>query len=757
MNASLRALKSETNQTLTNFSSPGTRVSESLSHFVRFAAKTASAEGAFLLLNCNDQPTMVHTFGELGALTFPTQELISACHLKISEDANHAMEIHPTSDRSLLATIVIQRNDLLLGILGVCDAHPGSISAAQSFVLQAIARELGDQLHGEHLGEDKSRAAAAVSSDLLARLRLLESVVVNATDSVVITKAEPRGHPGPRIQYVNPAFTRTTGYTLEDVIGKSPRLLQGPLSGREGPNRIKVALEAWEPVEVELLNYRKDGTTFWVELSISPVCDETGWYTHWVSVQRDVTERKAHEENIALMRMTGLQNAALSEEIRERKLVEAELSYVAFHDGLTGVRNRNFFMDTLGTAIGQVRNQEVYRAAVIYLDLDGFKQINDTLGHRTGDLLLTEVAQRLKGCARAQDTLARLGGDEFTLLVNGLHDMQQALNIAQRMLDVINAPVLLAGMVLQVSASVGLCEVNSHYLDADSVLRDADIAMYCAKRQGGTQCVLFDQEMHRNAAVELLNKLELKTAVERHEFELHYQPLVNMKDQSICGVEALIRWNHPTRGFLAPGQFIPLAEEIGLIVSIGTWVLHQSCFDFRIMQRASQKPLYLSVNVSSRQLDEVSFFGDLERALRESGVAPKDLQLEITESIFLKEAERVGNLFRDIRALGVRIAFDDFGTGYSSLSYVEKFPIDTLKIDQSFVQHMVSNSVNADIVKMIIRLAHTTGMTVSAEGVETAEQADILSGYGCTLAQGFLYSRALSLNAMTRMLVCGLK
>lgn len=752
MIAALDTVELVSSQPMICFPFPGPLSSGFVDQFIHFAAKTVGAAGAFLLLNCDSQPMIAHSFGDPGLTVVPTWELVAACSSGGAENSHFPVQIHRTDDRSLLATIALQQNGSLLGILGVSDPHPGSFSAAQKYVLQAIASEMADQLYAAHLRRGELPAMVEEIGQI-ARLRLLESVVVNATDSVVITEAEPIDAPGPRIQYVNPAFTRTTGYTLEDVIGKSPRLLQGPLSGREGPARIKAALKAWQPVEVELLNYRKDGTAFWVELSISPVCDEKGWFTHWVSVQRDVTERKANEETVAKMRMTGLQNEALSEEIRERKLAEAKLKYLAFHDGLTGVRNRGYLLESLQTAMRRTQQNDGYRAAIIYMDLNGFKLVNDTSGHRIGDLLLTEVARRLKECARVQDTLARLGGDEFTLLVNGLAGMDEAYDVTQRMLAAIRIPIVLAGMTLHISASAGICEVGKTYTDPESVLRDADIAMYCAKRSGGQEWILFDPAMHENASADLLRKLQLKAAVENHEFELSYQPLVNTRDRSICGVEALIRWNHPLHGPLAPDAFIPLAEETGLIVPIGRWALHQACLDFRILQRASEQPLCLSVNVSSRQLDEASFVNDLACALRESCIAPHRLQLEITESIFLKETERVRNLFEEIRALGVKIAFDDFGTGYSSLSYLDKFPIDTLKIDQSFVQHMIDNSVNADIVKMVIRLAYAAGIKVTAEGVETVEQAALLEEYGCTLAQGFLYSRPLSLQAMTKVLV----
>ena len=361
----------------------------------------------------------------------------------------------------------------------------------------------------------------SVISDPPKLLRLLESVVLNANDAVLITEAEPVDSPGPRIIYVNPAFTKMTGYSLEEVLGRSPRFLQGSLSGSEALAEIRAALKAWQCIEIELINYRKDGTMFWVELSISPVADETGWYTHWISVQRDITERKVKEEALAQLRLTTLQNEALIAEIKERRLVEAKLSHVAFHDSLTGLRNRVYFMDCLRASLEKTQRQEEYRSVVLYLDLDEFKGINDTVGHRIGDLLLTEVALRLHACARSQDTLARMSGDEFTFLLDGLHNRTEAQAVAERMLAAVQAPFVLGGTVLQLTASIGLCEVLGTHGEAEDILRDADLAMYEAKRQGGGRCLFYDDSMHEKAMEVLQTKLQLRVGLERGEFELY--------------------------------------------------------------------------------------------------------------------------------------------------------------------------------------------------------------------------------------------
>ena len=594
-----------------------------------------------------------------------------------------------------------------------------------------------------------NRALSILDSDevdVLTRLRLLESAVINAHDAVLITQAEPIDTPGPTIQYVNPAFTRMTGYSAEEVLGKNPRLLQGPLSSLRAAARIRTALRNWQSLEIEVLNYRKNGTTFWVELSISPVCDETGWYTHWISIQRDITERKTAEESAALVRQTHRRNRELTEQIRERKLIQATLSHAAFHDSLTGLRNRIFFSDMLKTALKRVQSSRDYYSAVIFLDLDGFKAINDSLGHQAGDLVLIDIANRVKGCARVQDTVARLGGDEFTLLLDGLHSMQDAMHVVERILKAVAQPITISGVQVQLTASLGLCEVNKAYEDVEQIMRDADTGMYRAKRQGGGQWVVFEESMRDSALNALRAASEIRRALRGSEFELHYQPLVNLRDAKVYGVEALLRWNHPERGKVNPSDFISLAEEMGLINDIGRWVIQQAIADVQGLATNQRKDLLLSVNVSSKQLESETFLSELKETLDQARFSPSSLQLEITESIFLRDADRIGELLKAIRALGVKIAFDDFGTGYSSISYLERYPVDMLKIDQYFVQNLGSGQTNAEVIQIMVRLAGVFGMVVAAEGVEEDSQAAALIEAGCEIAQGYLYSSPMPLS-----------
>ncbi len=728
-----------------------------LTHLVVAAACAAQTHGATLLLKRGSEPERVISHGEetqriaIGAELF--EELLRH-DLYVNGLAAH---VHPgagpsaKADPGFFASVPVEQNGSRVGLLVIHDVAPHHLSGAQEYVLRTLAAEISDQLELHRLRQadldHRTSRDAAVE-----RLRLLESVVVNANDAVLITEAEPVDLPGPRIVYANAAFTRTTGYSLEEVLGKTPRILQGANTGDGARQQLKKALKRWKPIELELLNYRKDGTQFWVELSIVPVADEKGWFTHWVSVQRDVSERKANEENAMRLRLAQAQNQELATEVQERKRVEAELAFTAFHDHLTGLRNRAYFMDRLELAADRTRRRPGCFSGVIFLDLDGFKIVNDSLGHHAGDLMLAEVARRLRLCARAEDTLSRIGGDEFTLLCEDLTHAADIVAIAERILVELAPPIRLANGDLLASASLGIS--FGDYTDPEHMLRDADVAMYRAKKEGGSRYALFDDEMHEAARAALCTRMELRAAIEGGQLEMFYQPIVDTTDGQTRAVEALVRWRHPERGMIPPLEFIGIAEETGLIVPLGSWVLHEVCRHFCIWAGAlALDPGFrVNVNVSSRQLEDNGFFEDLQRALEQNDVPPERLELEITESVFLKNADRVGALFNRIRSLGVRIAFDDFGTGYSSLSYLERYPIDTLKIDQSFVKRLATGHVNADIVRMIVGLAHSLGVDVSAEGVEEAHQRDALQAYGCTVVQGYLYSRPMPFDAMTARL-----
>lgn len=731
-------------------------------HTLCVAAAHCAESGAALLLLCQRSQTAIAVQHGESANLFPQHHdllqtlLGSDLYVSREEGAQFTRELRQAApDLRFVATVPVAYCGERVGLLVVCDPQAKTFSAAQEYLLHALATQIGDQFELEHLRK-RQKTLPTASGSANERLRLLESVVVNANDAVLITEAEPIDLPGPRILYANAAFTRTTGYTVEEILGKTPRLLQGPATDREPLDRLKAALKAWKPVEVELQNYRKDGSTFWVELSIVPVADENGWYTHWVSVQRDISERRLHEQNTLRVQLAEARSEALAEEVKQRMRSEAELAHTAFHDHLTGLRNRAYLLDRLRISVEQSKTRSQYRCAVIFLDLDGFKEINDTLGHSVGDLTLIEVAQRLMLCSRSQDTVARMGGDEFTILVDDISDIRDVVAIAERCIRELTVPIRIGDHVFSIGASVGLS--LGSYADPEHLLRAADEAMYRAKEDGGNRYAIFNEEMHTNVMSALRLRVELREAFEQSQFELFYQPLVNTDTDRICGVEALIRWRHPERGIVPPHEFISTAEETGLIIPLGLWILREACLHLKAWKSAQllDRNFKVSVNVSTRQLEDPTFFANLERILEEVGIGPEDLQLEITESVFLKNPDRIGRLFRRIRSRGVQIACDDFGTGYSSLSYLQLYPIDTIKIDQSFVKRLRAVQTDADIVKMIVSLARVLRMQVSAEGVEDVRQRDMLKEYGCAVVQGYLYSRPLPLEDITRMLEQGL-
>ncbi|BDA83796.1 GGDEF domain-containing protein [Aureimonas sp. SA4125] len=651
----------------------------------------------------------------------------------------------PSALRFLAAVPVADAKGLVRGILIVADRFPqAGLSAAKTYVLRSHAADIALLLDLEALQQ------SSVTGDLsrrreTERLRLLESVVVNANDAILITKAEPIDQPGPEIVYCNAAFTRTTGYTEAEVVGLTPRILQSINTDRQALDRLRAALSAWKPIEVELLNTRKDGTEFWVELSIAPVANEKGWFTHWVSVQRDVSDRKVLEETTTRARIVEAQNASLEAEIQERKDVEARLLYTASHDDLTKLHNRAYFVERVTAAIQRTTADPAYRSAVIFMDIDRFKLVNDSLGHRAGDLLLMEIADRLRSCIGMEDTLARVGGDEFALLVEGDGALAAAIGIAERVNEVMREPIWLGAQEIFSSCSMGIVEAAPRHRFPEEFVRDADIAMYRAKRTGAGSYAVFVEEMH-SAAVEALEKqTDLQNAVSRGEFFLQFQPIWAAASLRLTGMEALVRWQHPQRGTVPPSEFIDVAARSGLIRDIGRWVLSEACARARDwQQRFPNSPLRLSVNTSTPELKDPDFLLGLQETLALTGLSANDLQIEITEGVFIEEGDFVDGILAGIRALGVRIALDDFGTGFSSLSYLDRFPLDAIKIDQSFVRKMLTGSRTLAIVETIVRLGQILDLDIIAEGVEEEEQLSLLSRIGCNSVQGYLLGKPLS-------------
>ncbi|UDL96208.1 EAL domain-containing protein [Lichenihabitans sp. PAMC28606] len=658
--------------------------------------------------------------------------------------------------RFFAAIRLLDRQGECLGVLAIADERPhAGLSPAQSYALATLSAHLLSLVQlrrpDQRVAPERATRERWSTSE---RLRLLESVVVHANDAVLITEASPIDRPGPRIVYCNAAFERTTGYSEAEVLGLTPRILQSDQTDRASLDRLRLALHQWKPVEVELLNTRKDGTVFWVELSIVPVADEAGWFTHWISVQRDVTDRKRAEEIAVRARLTEAENEAFEKEILSRKNAEKKLRFDAFHDDLTKLRNRAFFMDRLTTVLGRKTNPRSTYCTVLFLDLNGFKLVNDSLGHRAGDVLLIETALRLRSCIRPGDTLSRIGGDEFAILIEDTIDATSGISVAQRVLNALSRPVKIGHQDVFSSASIGIAQSSELFLHAEELLRNADIAMYTAKRGGTAGYALFTRSMHVAAVAALEMQTDLRQAIGRDEFVLLFQPIVDPASARITGMEALVRWQHPERGLIGPAQFIPLAEEIGVIRDLTRWVLRGACAQMKALDaRHAGRMLRLSVNVSGNELLEKEFIPEIQQLLDETGLEAHRLQLEITESVFISRPAAVGQVLENLRSLGIRIALDDFGTGFSSLSYLDRYPIDTIKIDQSFIVRMLARERTLAIVETIIDLGKTLKLDVVAEGVENEEQLGRLLELGCSSVQGFLFAPAMSGSAIDALLM----
>ncbi len=464
------------------------------------------------------------------------------------------------------------------------------------------------------------------------------------------------------------------------------------------------------------------------------------------TMERTIVERE--RANLALTRANIMEadKAALEREMAERRQVEDELAFAASHDELTGLANRSSFMARLHQIVARTYADD-HLWAILFVDLDRFKVINDSLGHALGDRVLVETARRLERCLRSGDTVARLGGDEFLILLDGIENVEVACEVAGRLLHALEAPFVIAGHELSASASIGIATSRNRDDLPENVLRNADIAMYRAKAMGKQSYALFTPELLVSAVQRLELETDLARALERREFCLFYQPVIATQNGALTGFEALVRWRHPERGLVNPDDFIPLAEETGAIIPLGEWIFHEACRQLHEWQSTlpGAARLHININVSGKQLTSPDFLTTVERALATSGLRAESVNLEITESVLIQDAHDVRETLRQIRKLGIQIHLDDFGTGYSSLSYLRDFPIDTLKIDRSFVSTNEDEAgaglASGDIVRSIIALAKSMCLGVTAEGIETATQVEELRTLGCTNLQGFYFSR----------------
>ncbi|RXT08969.1 EAL domain-containing protein [Ammoniphilus sp. CFH 90114] len=549
------------------------------------------------------------------------------------------------------------------------------------------------------------------------KLHLYSRIFENTSEGIMIT--DTRG----TILWVNPAFTATTGYIAEEAIGKKPSMLSS------NQHDAQFYVDMWTTIydkgswQGEIWNRRKNGEIYPEWLSINTVKDESGFITNYVGMFSDITERKKSEEH---------------------------LKFLAHYDVLTELPNRFLFQDRLTQALLQAQRLG-RQVAVMFLDLDRFKWINDTYGHGIGDQLLQSVANRLKKCVRKSDTVARLGGDEFTVILSTIQQAKDAAKVAEKIAQALSQPFQLEENEFFITTSIGISVYPADGRNLETLIKNADAAMYCAKELGNNY-QFFTTEMKETTTEKIMLENSLHKALDRHEFMVYYQPQVDIHTREIISMEALIRWNHPEMGVVSPAEFIPLAEETGLIVQIGEWVLETVCRQNKAWQDNGYKPMKIAVNLSPRQLQDKGLLKTISRILRETKLDPSYLELEITEGISIHHIDSIIKIIDGIRDLGVTVSIDDFGTGYSSLSYLKQYRIDRLKIDRSFVKDILTDPRNAAIAKAIIELAHGLELNVVAEGIESEEELHFFKDNRCDAVQGYLFYKPMPIQEVESML-----
>jgi diguanylate cyclase (GGDEF)-like protein/PAS domain S-box-containing protein len=572
---------------------------------------------------------------------------------------------------------------------------------------------------------DGALCETARTSGLDARLRLLETAAAQGHDGIMITEAEPVDWQGPRIIYINEAVTRQTGYSATEMIGRSPRMLQGPDTDRAELARVGDALRQWLPVTTQLLNYRRDGSTFWSELSITPVADSYGWWTHWVSIHRDITERRA-----ALQR----------------------IEFLALHDPLTGLGNRRLVTSWLERALRQP-SADGSGCGVVRLDLDRFKSINDTFGHAAGDAVLVETGRRLRASARISDIVARVGGDEFLVIMPEIGGHDDLAAAAERVHEAVTGPFAWDNHRMHILTSVGAAFYPRDGDTIEDLLAAADISLYRSKAQGRGRTNVFSPSLREQAAARKQLGEALRIGLERNEFEPFFQPQLHIPDRSLVGAEALVRWRHPERGVLAPAAFMEYAEEAGLMAQLDECVAERSIAAAAAWSRAGLTSGVLAVNLSGESFANPHLAESLAARLAAHGVPPQRFAVEMVESAFIGgHATEVAAKLAKLRQLGIGIDLDDFGTGYASLTHLRLFQVDRIKLDASFIEGIGDDPDDDIIVTAIVRLAKSLGLRCVAEGVETQRQLDFLAGLGCDDVQGYLFARPMDERRMTNWL-----
>lgn len=637
----------------------------------------------------------------------------------ISNNLQSDPEIGPWREQALRRgfnskiTLPLVHDGQHVGLLNIYATEPDAFDAQEVDLLTGLANSVGVAI--QFLRHRTAKLAAEAAFHL--RQRAIEA----SANAIVITSAAEPEYP---VEYVNPAFERMTGYSAQEIIGKSLKVLHRDDKEQPGLEELRRLLRAQREGHVTLRNYRRDGSMFWTDVHVAPVRDETGAVTHFVGAKYDVTTTKRYEEQLEIQ---------------------------ANHDPLTMLANRKLLQERLNQAIATAARDGT-PVWVVFVDLDRFKFVNDTLGHQAGDILLKQVSARLLSVVRHADTVARPGGDEFVLVLSEHVDTSLEPAILQKIMDVVAPPFIIGGHEFFLTCSMGIAVYPTDGTDADTLIKHADIAMYSAKGGGRDSFQFYTSSLNEKALARLRLEGDLRNALERGEFLLHYQPQLDLCTGKVVGMEALIRWQHPELGLVSPARFIGLAEEIGLIGPIGEWVLRTACMQHRQWQLAGLPPLRVAVNLSARQFADRGLVQSIASILAETGMSAQHLDLELTESMVMTDVEFAIGVLRELKGLGVHLSVDDFGTGYSSLSYLKRFPINLLKIDQSFVRDITLNSDGAELVRSIISLAHGLRLQVIAEGVETEEQLAYLRQHGCDQMQGYFFSPPLAADAFEQLL-----
>jgi diguanylate cyclase (GGDEF)-like protein/PAS domain S-box-containing protein len=641
---------------------------------------------------------------------------MSDCHRQLLETLQTRAKI----------LVPIIAGDNLWGLLNVVETHaPRQWEAEEIALVQQISTQMAIAIQ-QATAYQNLQTELAERQRTEAHLRQSEQRYASlaAAVPVGIFRTDAQGN----CLYVNERWCQITGLTPQQAAAS------GWVQGLHADDREKVttkwycAVKKHLPFQLEYRFQHVDGTVIWVFGQAVAESEKAGEITGYVGTITDISDRKHAEE---------------------------QLVYNALHDALTGLPNRNLLLQRLELAINRAQRLKNYHFAVLFLDMDRFKIINDSLGHLAGDQLLTIIGQTLKSKIRAMDLAARLGGDEFVILLENLEGIEEAIGVAERILQDFQAPLILNGYEVFITTSIGIVLGKDNYRLASDLLRDSDIAMYQAKTQGKSCYKIFDTQMHTQALIRLNLEHDLRKALEREEFIVYYQPIFDINTNDIMGFEALVRWQHPIRGFVPLPEFIPIAEETGLILPLDSWVLYTACQQLAIWQThcSSRFPLRVSVNLSVQDLRKPTLVKEVERILSETGLDGHCLTLEITESMLIENINETLIVLEQLKKLGIQISIDDFGTGYSSLNYLHRLPADTLKIDRSFINQMREGSRNYQVVKTIITLSNLLGLAVVAEGIETQQQLQWLQQLGCEFGQGYLFSPALPVNEIEALFI----